>query len=239
MNPTSGVIGEAWGHYKAQWQHLIGIAFVVYIVIGLVSALLVGIFGLVGALLAAGIGLTGVFLLQGALVKAVEDIRDGRADLSMGETLSAVKDKIPSIAGASILAGIGIAIGLILLIVPGLFLLTIWVLIVPVIVLENRGAMQSFGRSRELVRGNGWSAFGVIFLSWLILLVVGLVVELVLSPLGDGVRAFLGDLVSGTITAPFIALVYTLLYYRLRGAEAGPASPETIPPPPGPVPPSG
>jgi hypothetical protein len=239
VNPTSGVIGEAWGYYKAQWQHLIGIAFVVYIAIALISAALVGILGFVGALLAAGVGLTGVFLLQGALVKAVEDIRDGRADLSMAETLSAVRGKMPSIAGASILAGIGIAIGLVLLIVPGLFLLTIWVLIVPVIVLENRRAMESFGRSRELVRGNGWNAFGVIFLSWLVLLVVGLVIELVLSPLGDTVGAILGDVVSGTITAPFIALVYTLLYYRLRGVEARPPSPETTPPPPGPVPPSG
>lgn len=238
MNPTSGVIGEAWGYYKAQWQHLIGIAFVVYIAIALISAALVGILGWVGALLAAGIGLTGVFLLQGALVKAVEDIRDGRADLSMAETLAAVKEKIPPIAGASILAGIGIAIGLVLLIVPGLFLLTIWVVIVPAIVLENRPVMESFGRSRELVRGNGWNVFGVIVLSYLILLVVGLVVELVLSPLGSGVRGFLGDLVGGTITAPFIALVYTLLYYRLREAGA-PASPETTPPPPGPVPPSG
>ncbi|MGH2748328.1 MAG: hypothetical protein ACRDKB_10440 [Actinomycetota bacterium] len=237
MNPTSGVISEAWGHYKSQWQHLIGIAFVVYLVIALISAALVGLLGLVGALLAAGIGLTGVFLLQGALVKAVEDIRDGRADLSMADTLSAVREKIPPIAGASILAGIGIAVGLVLLIVPGLFLLTIWVLIVPTIVLENRRAMEAFGRSRELVRGNGWNVFGIILLTWLVLFGVGLVIELILAAFGDEVRAFLGDLVSGTVTAPFIALVYTLLYYRLRESAVPPPSPGTAQPSPGPPPP--
>ena len=28
------------------------------------------------------------------------------------------------------------------------------------IVLENRGAIEAFGRSRELVRGHGWNVFG-------------------------------------------------------------------------------
>ena len=231
MNPTSGVISEAWGHYKAHWQHLVGIAFVVYIAIALLSLLLVVTLNLVGVLLALGVALVGVFLVQGGLIKAVEDIRDGRADMSVGETLSAVRGKIPSIAGAAILAGLGIGIGFLLLIVPGLFLLTIWVVVIPVLVLENRGVFESFGRSRDLVSGNGWNVFGVIVLTYLILWGVGLVIKIVLSPLGEELRAFLGELVSGTITAPFLALVYTLLYFRLKGAGAPP--PEASPPPAG------
>ena len=44
-----------------------------------------------------------------------------------------------AVAGESILAGIAITIGLILIIVPGLYLITIWAVIVPVIVLEQSG----------------------------------------------------------------------------------------------------
>ena len=36
-------------------------------------------------------------------------------------------------------------------------------MIAPVIVVEHSGVMDSFGRSRELVRDNGWQVFGVIF----------------------------------------------------------------------------
>ena len=58
-------------------------------------------------------------------------------------------------------------IGLVLLVVPGLFLITIWAVIAPVIVLERAGVFESFGRSRHLVKGNGWQVFGVLVILFL------------------------------------------------------------------------
>ncbi len=219
QHPTKGVLNEAWVLYKAHWQHLAGIAFLVYLVLGLVSLILTAALSWLGAILAFVLGLVGVYWLQGALVRAVEDVRDGRVDLSMGATVSGVQPFIGRITGASILAGIVIGVGLLLLIVPGLFLLTIWSVLVPVIVLENRSMMGAFGRSRELVRGHGWSVFGLIVLTALILLVVGLVVGLITAPFSPTVGSFLSNLISGTLTGPFIAATWTLLYYRLRGLE--------------------
>lgn len=232
MNPTSGVISEAWSHYKGHAGHLLPIAFVVYLVVALISAILTAAIGLLGALLGALISIVGVFWVQGALVKAVEDIRDGRADLSLGETFDAVKPRIATITGAGLLAGLGIGIGLVLLIVPGLILATLWVLIIPVIVLEGRSAMESFGRSTQLVRGYGFQVFGILVLTLLILIGVGIVIGLLLVFLPEGVRTFLSDVISGTITAPFIVLVWTLLYYRLHSAQSA-ATPEPGAPGPG------
>jgi hypothetical protein len=225
-NPTSGVISEAWELYKRYYNHLIPVAAVVYVGIALLSALLVAILSFVGALVAVVLSIVGVFWVQGALTRAVQDIRDGRADLSVGETFRSVQDKIGPIAGASLLAGLGIAIGLILLIAPGLFLITIWSLIVPAIVLENVGALDSFGRSRDLVRGNEWNVFGVVVLTFLILVAFGIILGLILLPLDDSVRSFLSNIISGTLTAPFLALTWTLVYYRLVGNRA----PEGPPP---------
>jgi len=228
MSPTSGVIGEAWGLYKAHWKHFMSISFVVYAgvaVIGLVLTLLLSWFG---ALLGAIVALIALFWLQGTLVRAVEDVRDGRADLSLGETFDSVKPHLSSIIVAGILAGLGIVLGLILLIVPGLVLLTWWILIVPVIVLERRSAGESFSRSRELVRGHGWSVFGVIILTILIYIVAGIVLRLLLTPLADWLQSFIGDIVVGTILTPFLAVTWTLLYFRLRGAEE-PATPAIEP----------
>ena len=47
----------------------------------------------------------------------------------------------------------------------------------------------------------------------------------VLSPFDDWLRTFLSNVISGSVTSPFIALVWTLLYFRLRQAKSEPAAP--------------
>ena len=235
MSPTSGVIGEAWGIYKAHWRHMLPISFVTYLVVAVITALLAAILTWFGALLGALISLVAVFWLQAALVKAVEDLRDGRADLSLQETFDAAKPHLGAVLVAGILAALGIAIGLLLLLAPGLFLMTIWAVIIPVIVLENKSAGESFSRSRELVRGNGWGVFGVILLTILLLIGFEIVLGLILTPFADWLRGFISNIVSGTLTAPFIAVVLTLLYFRLKAAKEPAQEHVAVTPPPTPT----
>jgi hypothetical protein len=122
-----------------------------------------------------------------------------------------------------LLAGLGIALGLVLLIVPGLILLTWWILIIPVIVLENSSAGDAFGRSRELVRGYAWNVFGVIVLTILLVIGFNIVLGLLLLPVSDWLQSFISNVVSGTVVTPFVALTWTILYYRLRAAKEAPA----------------
>jgi len=220
MNPLSGVLSEAWQYYRKFAGHLLAIAFVIYVVAAIIAALL-SLAGVFGSLLALIVELFAGFLLQATLVKSVQDIRDGRADLSVGGTVSAALPSFWSVAAASILAGIGITIGLILIIIPGLWLITIWAVIIPVIVIERSGALASFGRSRQLVRGHGWHVFGTLVLVFIIEIVVDLVLSLIFSALPHVWRSGLSTIISGTLIAPFIALVVTLIYYRLLAAAAG------------------
>jgi hypothetical protein len=230
MNPTDGVIGDSWELYKKHWRHLAPIALIVYIVLGVVAALLAAVFdNWLAGLLSAMIGIIGAFWLQGALVKAVADVRDGRADMSIRDTFASAWPHVPAVAVAGILAGLGIALGLLLLIVPGLVLMTWWVVIIPAIILEDKSAFESFSRSRELVRGFGWNVFGVIVLTILLLIVASIVIALILSPLDDWLQELLSDIISGTLIAPFIAVTWTLLYFRLRNAKEQAQQP---PPPP-------
>ena len=214
--------------YRRYWKHFLSISFVVYLSVAVINLLLVLVLGWFGALIGAVISLIAAFWLQGALVRAVEDVRDGRADLSLGQTLQSVRPHLISLIVAGVLAGLGIALGLILLIVPGLVLLTWWIVIVPVIVLEQRSAGESFGRSRELVRGYGWNVFGVIVLTVLVYIGLSLVVRLLLTPFADWLEAFLSSVVVGTVATPFLAVAWTLLYFRLRRAkeETAPVAPE-------------
>jgi hypothetical protein len=220
MNPLSGVLGEAWQMYRRFAGHLLTIALVIYVAAAIVAGLLSLAGGLAGLLLAEIVELFAAFLLQATLVKAVQDVRDGRADLSIGETVSAATPYIWSVAAASILAGIAITIGLILIIVPGLWLITIWAVIIPVIVIERSGALNSFSRSRQLVRGHGWHVFGTLVLVFIIMIVVDIVLRIIFSALPLLWRDGLSTVVSGTLISPYIALVVTLIYYRLVGASA-------------------
>ena len=218
MNPLAGILSEAWRMYKAHAWHLIVIALVIYVVAAIIIALL-WLAGGIGVLLGEVVVLFAGFLVEAALVKAVQDVRDGRVDLSVGETVSVAIPSIWPLAVASILASIAIMVGLFLLIVPGLFLITIWAVFIPVIVIERSGALASFGRSQEIVRGSGWHVFGTIALVWILYLLANIVLWLIFAVLPTGIDGGLGSVIAGALITPFIALTVTLIYYRLTGQD--------------------
>ena len=247
MSPLTGVLREAWAMYRNFAAHFLLIAFILYAFASIISGLLTGAFGVPGSAAAAVIDFFVMFLLQAALVKAVQDVRDGRVDLDLRGTLSAAVPYLLPVAGASILAVIGIAVGFVFIIVPGLILLTFWSLIVPCIVLGESPALASFGRSWRTVRGYAWNVFGTIVLVWLILVAVRVVLALIFAVLPQWLRSSLADVVAGTLIAPFIAIVVSLAYYRLTAAHQNQAPPFDPPPehpppehpPPGYTPPGG
>jgi hypothetical protein len=216
-----GVLGEAWALYKRfLWQFFMT-ALVVFAVLDLLSALAASaagdsvLAGIFWGVIALTIGVVGYFWVQAALVELVRDVRDGRADRTIGETYRAVQPRLPAVIAAGVLAAIGIGIGFLLLIVPGLFLLTIWSMLVPVIVLEGRSAGEAFSRSREVVRGNGWSVFGLILITFLLVGISSGVIRLILSPLPGFLDNWLGSLVAHSLTVPFAAATLTTAYFQL------------------------
>ena len=67
-----------------------------------------------------------------------------------------------TVAGVGAFAGLCIGVGFLLVLVPGMLVMTIWSVIVPVILVEGKG-FAALERSRELIQGNGWSVFPVVF----------------------------------------------------------------------------
>ncbi|HKA94750.1 MAG TPA: hypothetical protein VKD66_00670 [Streptosporangiaceae bacterium] len=222
MSPLTGVLTEAWNLYRRFAAHFLLISFVIYVITAVLVALL-SLGGIAGSIVGGVISFAATYVVQASLIKAVQDVRDGRVDLDFSETVRAAGPYILPVIAASILAGIGIFIGFFLLIVPGLILLTFWCLIVPFIVLGGAGVFDSFGKSWRTVRGYAWNVFGTYVLVFLILIAFSIVLGFVLILLPLWLRNFVNSVVTGTLIAPFLALVATLLYYRLTAAHASQA----------------
>src|SRR5499427_1308626 len=220
MSPLTGVLTEAWYLYRRFAGHFLLISFVIYLITAVLVALL-SLGGIAGAIVGGVISFAATYVVQASLIKAVQDVRDGRVDLDFSETVRAAGPYILPVIAASILAGIGIFIGFFLLIVPGLILLTFWCLIVPFIVLGGAGVFDSFGKSWRTVRGYAWRVFGTYVLVFLILIAFAIVLGFILLLLPLWLRSFMNSILSGTLIAPFLALVATLIYYRLTAAHAG------------------
>src|SRR5947207_7152413 len=221
MSPLTGVLREAGDLYRRFPGHFLLIAFVIYLITAVLVALL-SLAGIAGAIIGAVVSFAATYVVQASLIKAVQDVRAGGVDLDRSQTVRAAGPYILPVIGASILAGIGVAIGFALLIVPGFILLTYWCLIVPFIVIAGSGVFGSFGHSMRTVRGYAWRVFGTYVLVFLILIAFAIVLGFVLILLPPlWLRTFVNNLVSGTLIAPFLALVATLIYYRLTAAHAG------------------
>ena len=221
---VGGVIGKVWRIYVDQASVLMPAAAVVFVFTGIITNVLIRA-GSGLALVAELIALVATWLFTGMVVELVADVQDGRLDATPGQLLRAV---VP-VLGPLIL------IGFIAIIVPGLILLTIWSVAVPVVVLERPPGLGALGRSRELVRGNGWQVFGVIVILYFLVLIVSVALEAAGNSAGTGVGLVVAVVV-GVLTAPLSALAQSVLYFELLAAHGegrasgGPVAPPSEPP---------
>jgi hypothetical protein len=223
---------ETFAIYRDHAGVLLPIAFWLFLVAGIVEALTNDLLALfwIGMIVSLTVGI----LYQGMVVGLVRDARDGRRDSSIGDLVRSVLPVFWPLLGASLLTALGIGGGLILLVIPGVYLLTVWAVVAPAIVIERRRVTDALGRSRQLVRGNGWPVLGAVAVGSLI----ALVATLGLSALGTAiVEGEIVDVVftvlAQTIAAPIAALIASVLYFRLveiqRQRPAEPAA-EDLPP---------
>ena len=203
--------------YAQTWRALLLGALIIFAPIAL-------LFGLIIASDSAGVAfivfaavIIGTFWYQGMVVETVRDVQDGTLDSSVGQLFRSVTPVLGTLIAAGFLAGLGLVVGFLLLVIPGLILLTIWAVLAPVIVIERTGVFESFGRSRELVRGNGWQVFGVLVALFAFNIALSIVVAIIGSA-GDAAAA-IAQLAQYLVFAPVSALAASILYFALREAH--------------------
>lgn len=145
-------------------------------------------------------------------------------DESLTGLWKALSPVLAPLVWVSLIVAAGVAAGLILLIIPGLIVLTIWILAPPVAVVEKPGVFDSLARSRELVRGNGLRVFLFLLLLGMLIFFAAMLGALLALPFGTGVvgSAIATFIISAAIN-PLTAIGPAALYNCLT--EVQPESP--------------
>lgn len=189
------------------------------LVFSLLSALsaLVDVTGAAGFALSLGV----VFLLgviYGGMITALVCI-PGKSE-GAGELWAVVKPVLARLVWVTLLAVLGALAGIAALIIPCFVLITFWSVATQTVVVERTTVFKAFGRSFDLVRGNGWRVFGyvlVLGLTGALLLGLSLLISAPLgtSPVGTLVGSFIGN----ALTMPIAAIGPAVLYRELLGLE--------------------
>jgi hypothetical protein len=219
------VIARTLRLYRDHLGLLLAIAAVAFVPLGIATPAL-GLLGWPGLAVATVANLAAMFLVQGAVVWTVQHLhhREGGSEgPRMGEVLRASRLWFVPLAVASVLAAASVIAGLALLIIPGLILLTWWVALPAVVVLERPGLWASFRRAHELVAGHSWRVFAIAVMTMAIQLALSVALGVATAPLGAGVADLVGVAVGNTVAAPLVAVAWTLTYFDLRALRGAPS----------------
>jgi hypothetical protein len=162
-------------------------------------------------------------LINAICIHALRSVADG-GRVGAGRAIVEGFEAFAPIFFAILLAAIGIAIGLALLIVPGVYLAVRWYFVPQTVVLEGARAPEALERSGRLVQGFWWRTFGILIVANLIAAVPGVLLAAPLAAVAEStnrtVWSLAGSIGTEVITAPFLALLSTLLYYDLKARRA-------------------
>jgi hypothetical protein len=168
-------------------------------------------------LLAALAGLLLYQVLTGAITRAIAAEVAGQ-DPGIEQSYRFGFARLGPILVVSILVGLATLLGLIVLIIPGIYIGVRLAVSTQALVVEGKQGTQAMRRSWDLVGGHWWHAAFTVLLAGLLTEVVNAVITAPFSA-GAWFAQALAAAVATTVTLPFGALVGVLLYLDLRARK--------------------
>ncbi len=224
------------GRAYLRWaRFLLTLALIVFIPVGLVHSIAleadIGSFDLGGIVVLLGLaaalvtlvvtGLLGEVFYTGAVAASLTRAHDGRPP-TLREIAGAIA--YGRLIAVDLIYGAAVAIGAVLLAVPGILAFVWLALAAPVIEIEDRGVRASLRRSVQLVRGRFWMVLAVL----IPIEVVGeavtrIATEFAHDLLGDRslLTHWLADVISNLAVTPFYAVAAVILTVGLIHEKDG------------------
>jgi hypothetical protein len=173
------------------------------------SVLISGILGLLVATVGRAALIAAVFQsMRGQPINILDSIRHGLA-------------RFFPIIGMSILMGLGIGAGMILLIVPGIMFYMMWYVALPACVVERLGPAASLGRSAGLTKGSRWKIFGLVVLVAIVGSIINMTANAVFLLAHNKIVFTAGEYALQTVIFAIQSIIALVLYHDLRVAKEG------------------
>jgi uncharacterized membrane protein len=191
-----------------------------------VSAALM-VIGVILAVVGVVVYLVAYLFAQGGAVYAVSELYLGRST-TIGESLRRMRGQAANLFGVSMLNGLAIFFGFILLVIPGIYAACRLITCIPAALLEDLGARESLERSFALTKGFAGRSF-VIYLLYVALLYAAIL--LFVFPFGiavgmsarnpEMVRIWMaasqvGGFFATVLITPIFTIAAAVFYYDLR-----------------------
>jgi len=169
----------------------------------------------------------------GAILFALSRIKKGRKARYL-DSIAVGLRRFWALFLAQFFAGINVILGLLALVVPGIYLFVRYAMIPQAVVLEGGGTLSGRYRSRDLTKGIEWQIFGVYvfsFIGYWLLLILILTPFMIVTGIPEESGTLFQEVFAGCVTSLLISIVHIVifLYYweareRLHvGERAGPA----------------
>jgi len=225
------ILNTTFNMYRENFGLFAGICAVIVIPQAILLAAFAASHSALFVLLGALISLAVPFLLTGALAQAVSARYLGRP-MTIAQAYEALgTGTILTLIGVSFLGAILVLIGLILIIIPGIFIAVRFTVAAQAAVLERQSVTGSLRRSWQLVEGNWWRVFGIVIVVTILVGVLETIASRVVgAAAGDVLGTGLSTAVVGIFIQPIQAIALTLLYYDLRIRKEGGTTPGTSEP---------
>lgn len=163
-------------------------------------------------------------LITAICIFALLRMADGEKPAARQSLVSGFEAFTPLFFAVAI-AAIGIAVGLLALIVPGIYLFVRWFFVPQAVVLEGDRGTAALTRSAAMTQGFWWRTLGLVLLAQIVALLPTLVLASPFASLAEStdraVWALVGSMVTEIVTAPFIAIFSTLLWFDLGSRRSG------------------
>ena len=159
-------------------------------------------------------------VLAGLVAYGVFHSLRGKGEVSMGERLAKGVGRLAPVLAVGIVTGVGIILGTICLIIPGIMLACAWYVAVPSAVVESPGVMGALKRSAFLTSGSRWAVFGIFVLVFLMQLAAVFIFQLLFRTLDFKLIVILSTAV-GALFALFGAVCAAVAYHDLRIQKEG------------------
>jgi hypothetical protein len=162
--------------------------------------------------------------IAGVVVKNTSDQIE-KGTFNLGISFNFAISKLPSLFPAQFIIGTLIVIGFLCFVVPGIIFAIMFILVIPIIIVEQRGAFESLGRSKQLVSKRWRKTFSLYLIVAIIMFTAFVIGNVLAIPLS--IHPIVNPLIIFIILAfvwpiNFIAITYH--YYSMVARE----NPQTV-----------